>query len=262
MYDSSVVDCAIPLKNRKTGFLAIGGSSNLYVLLHVTRGSPSPSSAGRYDTYMDTQQACYGERMHQQNWHETYGTFCLNWSDVRVSQVLGHGEWRPGNEEDAWARPAAESRWSTRCSHAETAAATRIRRQDCRHPPRPGEASFLGRKLSNAVWASYLCYSDWVLVRSLSLQLCVTPRTAAGQAHLRELAQTHVHWAGDAIHHLILCRPLLPPSTFQSIRVFSNESALQIRWPKDWSFSISPSNGYSELIQCGWSTLKSYLTTV
>ena len=52
-------------------------------------------------------------------------------------------------------------------------------------------------------------------------------------------------------NHLILCRPLLlPPSIFPSIRVFSNESALCIRWPKDWSFSfsISPSNKYSGLI--------------
>ena len=50
--------------------------------------------------------------------------------------------------------------------------------------------------------------------------------------------------------HLILCRPLLPPWIFPSIRVFSNESALCIRWPKDWnfSFSISPSNEYSWLI--------------
>ena len=49
-------------------------------------------------------------------------------------------------------------------------------------------------------------------------------------------------------NHLILCRPLLLPSVFPSIRVFSNESALRIRWPKYWSFSISPSNKYSELI--------------
>ena len=49
--------------------------------------------------------------------------------------------------------------------------------------------------------------------------------------------------------HLILCRPLLlPPSTFPSLRVFSNESALHIRWPKYWSFSFSPSNEYSVLI--------------
>ena len=50
-------------------------------------------------------------------------------------------------------------------------------------------------------------------------------------------------------NHLIFCRPLLlPPSIFPSIRVFSNESALHIRWPKYWSFSISPSNEYSRLI--------------
>ena len=50
-------------------------------------------------------------------------------------------------------------------------------------------------------------------------------------------------------NHLILCRPLLLlPSIFPSIRVFSNELALPIRWPKDWSFSISPSNEYSGLI--------------
>ena len=51
-------------------------------------------------------------------------------------------------------------------------------------------------------------------------------------------------------NHLILCHPLLLPSIFPSIRVFSNESVLCIRWPKYWSFcfSISPSNGYSGLI--------------
>ena len=52
-------------------------------------------------------------------------------------------------------------------------------------------------------------------------------------------------------NHLILCRPLLlPPSIFPSIRVFSNESVLCIRWPKDWcfSFSISLSNEYSVLV--------------
>ena len=51
-------------------------------------------------------------------------------------------------------------------------------------------------------------------------------------------------------NHLILCHPLLLPSIFPSIRVFSSESALHIRWPKYWSFSfsISPSNEYSGLI--------------
>ena len=56
-------------------------------------------------------------------------------------------------------------------------------------------------------------------------------------------------------NHLILCRPLLLlPSIFPSIRVFSDESVLCIRWPKYWSFSfsISPSNGHSGLISLGW----------
>ena len=68
---------------------------------------------------------------------------------------------------------------------------------------------------------------------------------------LPELAQTHVHWVGDAYNHLILCRLLLLlPSIFPSIRVSSNESVLCIRWPKYWScsFSISTSNEYSGLI--------------
>ena len=71
-------------------------------------------------------------------------------------------------------------------------------------------------------------------------------------------------------NHLILCHPLFPPSIFSSIRVFSNESVLPIKWPKYWSFSfsISPSNEYSGLISfsTGWfdllavqGTLKSLL---
>ena len=68
---------------------------------------------------------------------------------------------------------------------------------------------------------------------------------------LLETTQTHVNWVADAISHLILCCSLLlPPSTFPSIRVFSNESALCIRWPKYWSFTfnISPSNEHTGLI--------------
>ena len=68
---------------------------------------------------------------------------------------------------------------------------------------------------------------------------------------LLELAQTHVHPVGDATNPLILCRPLLLlPSIFPSIRIFSIESLLHIRWPKYWSFSfsISSSNEYSGLI--------------
>ena len=75
--------------------------------------------------------------------------------------------------------------------------------------------------------------------------------------HLLEFAQTHVHCVSDAFNHVIFCRfLLLLPSIFPSIRVFPNESALRIRWPKYWSFSfsISPSNEYPGLIsfQMDW----------
>ena len=67
-------------------------------------------------------------------------------------------------------------------------------------------------------------------------------------------------------NHLILCRPLLLPSVFPSIRVLSKESALLIRWPKYWSFSfsISPSNEYSGLIsfRMGWLDLLSVQGTL
>ena len=68
---------------------------------------------------------------------------------------------------------------------------------------------------------------------------------------LLEHAQTHVHRVGDAIQPSHpLSSPSPPPSSFPSIRVFSNESVLCITWPKYWSFnfSISPSNEYSGLI--------------
>ena len=68
---------------------------------------------------------------------------------------------------------------------------------------------------------------------------------------LMELAQTHVHQVGDAIQHPILYHLLLLlPSIFPSIRVFSSESVLCIRWPNYWSFTvtISPPNEYSGLV--------------
>ena len=81
--------------------------------------------------------------------------------------------------------------------------------------------------------------------------------------YLLELAQIHVHWVGDAIHPSHLCRLLLLlPSIFPSIRVFSNESAVCIRWPKYWSFSITsvlPMNtqDWSPLEWTGWISLQS-----
>ena len=79
---------------------------------------------------------------------------------------------------------------------------------------------------------------------------CSTPGFSVHH-QLLELAQTHVHELVMPSNQLILCRSLLfLPSIFPSIRVFSNESVLHIRWAKNWSFSfsISPSNEYSGLI--------------
>ena len=83
----------------------------------------------------------------------------------------------------------------------------------------------------------------------------MTPQTEACQASLsitnsRSLLKLMSIELVMPSNHLILCRPLLLPSIFPSIRVFSNESVLCIRWSKYWSFSfnISPSNEYSGLI--------------
>ena len=99
-------------------------------------------------------------------------------------------------------------------------------------------------------------WSSGASVQSLShVQLCATPRTAAHQAsasitnscRLPKLISIELVMPSN---HLILCRPLLPPSIFPSIRVFSNESVLHIRWAKYWgfSFNISPPNEHSGLI--------------
>ena len=93
-------------------------------------------------------------------------------------------------------------------------------------------------------------------VQSLShVRLFVTPWSAARQASLSITNSWSLFKLVSIVlvmpsNHLILCHPLLlPPSIFPSIRVFSNESVLCIRWPKYWSlsFSISPSNEYSGL---------------
>ena len=98
------------------------------------------------------------------------------------------------------------------------------------------------------------CEGNWIIVDWLSVQfssvlsrvhLFATPWTAARQASLfiansQSLLKLMSIKSAMPSNHLILCRPLLlPPSIFPSIRVFSNESALCIRWPKFWSFSFS-----------------------
>ena len=91
------------------------------------------------------------------------------------------------------------------------------------------------------------------VVQSLScVQLFVNPWTAARASPSFTNSQSLLKLSIELVmssNHLILCRLLLlSPSIFPSIRVFSNESFLHIRWPKYWSFSISPSNEYSGLI--------------
>ena len=100
-----------------------------------------------------------------------------------------------------------------------------------------------------------LCISSVHSLTHVLLFATVTPWTAAHQAslcitnswNLLKLISIELVMPPN---HLILCHPLLLPSNFPSIRVFSNESVLRIRWPKYWSFSfsISSSNEYSGLI--------------
>ena len=70
--------------------------------------------------------------------------------------------------------------------------------------------------------------------------------------HLPEFAQVHIHWIGDAIQSSHPLSPLILPSIFASIKVFSSESAVCIRWLKYWSFSfsISPSPGKNTGVGC------------
>ena len=105
-------------------------------------------------------------------------------------------------------------------------------------------------------------------VQSFSrVRLFVTPWTVACQASLsitnsQSLLKLMSIESVMPSNHLILCRPLLLPSNFPSIRVFSNESVLCIRWPKHWSFTfnISPSKEYSGLISLGWTGWISWLS--
>ena len=102
--------------------------------------------------------------------------------------------------------------------------------------------------------------SQFSSVQSLShVQLFATPWTAVGQASLfitnsqSLLKLMSIKLVMPSNHQILCCPLLLLLSIFPSIRVFSNESALRIRWPKYWSFSfsISPSNEYSGLISLG-----------
>ena len=107
------------------------------------------------------------------------------------------------------------------------------------------------------LYQAFFFFFDNIFVQSLSfVWLFLTPWTAAHQVSLfftisPSLLKLLSIESVMSSSHLILCHPLLLlPSAFPSIRVFSNESALHIRWPKYWSFcsSTSPSNEYSESV--------------
>ena len=103
--------------------------------------------------------------------------------------------------------------------------------------------------MSLFLFAKFSSVQSLSRVRLCDPMNCSTPGLPVHHK-LPEFTQTHVHWVGDAIQP---SHPLLSPSpafNLPNIRVFSNESALHIRWPKYWSFSfnISPSNEYLVLI--------------
>ena len=122
--------------------------------------------------------------------------------------------------------------------------------------PQRQQSAFIFLKLHRHWFIPRSYQLTFVIVQSLSCVLFVTPWTAAHQASV----SFTISWSLLKLmsvesvmpsSHLILCHPLLLlPSIPPSIRVFSNESALRIRWPKYWSFSlsVSPSNDYSGLI--------------
>ena len=120
--------------------------------------------------------------------------------------------------------------------------------------------------LWNWTVSSMLCFTSFTSVQLLShVQLSMIPWTTAHQASLsttnsQSLLKLMSTESVMPSNHVILCHPLfLSPSIFPSIRVFSSESVLQIRWPKYWSFSfsISSSNEYSGFIffRIDWSDL-------
>ena len=124
-------------------------------------------------------------------------------------------------------------------------------------------------KDSSLLFIGIIFPSSFISVQSLNcVQIFATPWAETPQASLyftncQSLLKLMCTESVMPSNHLVLCHPVsLLPSTFPSIRVFSNELALLIRWPKYWSFSlsISPSNEYSGLISfrgTGWISLQS-----
>ena len=136
-----------------------------------------------------------------------------------------------------------------------------IKKQQLEPDMEPQTGSKLGQEYVKAVYChpTYLTYVQSSVQFSSVIQSCPTlydPMDCSTPGllvhhQLLEFTQTHVHWVSDAIQlSHPLCPLLLPLSIVPSIRVFTNESVLRIRWPKYWSFifNISPSNEYPGLI--------------
>ena len=125
----------------------------------------------------------------------------------------------------------------------------RAKLQACAATPSGGSFSALLQRYC----AEGLLFLPVVVQRLSPIRLFVTLWTAAHQAFLSftiscSLLKFMSTESMMLSNHLILCHPLLLPSIFPSMRVFLKELALCIRWPKYWSFSISPSNEYSGFI--------------
>ena len=126
--------------------------------------------------------------------------------------------------------------------------------------PSPGDLPDPGIEPESLMYPALACgfftaqFSSVQFSSISRVRFFVTPWTTAHQVSLsitnsRSLLKLKSIASVMPSNHLILCRPLLlPPSIFPSIRVFSNESVLHIRWPKYWSYSISSSSEYSGLI--------------
>ena len=98
------------------------------------------------------------------------------------------------------------------------------------------------------IWGWGLLLLGCLVISNSNSPIYCSPPGFLDLHHLLKFAQNQVLWVSDAIQPPWPLSFLLLPSIFPSIRVFSNELALHIRWPKYWSFSISPSNKYSRLI--------------
>ena len=97
-----------------------------------------------------------------------------------------------------------------------------------------------------------LLFSRWAVCDSVTPMDCSTPVLLSSTISWSLLKLMSIESVMPSNHVILCCPLLLPPSTFPSIRVFSSESSLCIRWPKYWSFSfrISPSDEHSGLISC------------